>query len=82
MALSDYFLHRRDVIPVPSPGWIEQRGTAGWLQRLFDALVAWQLRQTEREIARYFESTGGKLTDSVEREIEERLFPSGRNHLF
>jgi hypothetical protein len=48
------------------------------LRRLLDALVASRLQQTEHEIARYLESTGGKLTDTVEREIEERLYPHRR----
>jgi hypothetical protein len=52
------------------------------LRGLLDAVVAWQLQQAEREIARYLESTGGKLTDRVEREIEERLSPHGRDRLF
>jgi hypothetical protein len=81
MALSDYFLHHPNVIPVPSPGRVKQRPRAGWLRRLFDSLVAWQLKQTEHEITRYFESTGGKLTDTVEREIEERFLSRRRNGL-
>ena len=48
------------------------------LRQLLDALVTSQLQQTEREIARYLESTGGKITDTVEREIEERLYPHSR----
>jgi hypothetical protein len=32
-----------------------------------------RLRQAEREIALYLERTGGKLTDSAEREIERRF---------
>ena len=82
MALSDYFLHHRDAIPVRSPGRVKQRSRVGWLRRLSDALVAWQLQQREHEIARYFESTGGKLTDGVEREIEDCLFLRGRNGPF
>jgi hypothetical protein len=81
MALADYFFHRRDFIPVRPPGPVRQRLRLDWLRRLFDALVAWELQQTEHEITRYFESTGGKLTDAVEREMEERLFPRGRNRL-
>jgi hypothetical protein len=82
MALSDHFLHHRDITAVASLGRVKPQSRVGWLQRLFDALVAWQLKQTEHEITRYFASTGGKLTDAVEREIEERLFPRGRNGLF
>jgi hypothetical protein len=45
-------------------------------------LVASRLQQTEHEIARYLESTGGKLTDTVERQIGERLYPHSRGRLF
>jgi hypothetical protein len=82
MALSDYFLHHRDVIPVPRSGRKKQHSTPDLLKRLLDALVTSQLQQTEREIARYLESTGGKLTDTVEREIEERLYPHAGGRLF
>jgi hypothetical protein len=82
MALSDYFVHHRDVIPLSPSGRAKQRSRGGWSRRLVDALVAWQLQQTEREITRYLESTGGKLTDAVEREIAERLYPRGGNGLF
>jgi hypothetical protein len=40
---------------------------------LRDALSEARLVQTEREIERYLESTGGKFTDEAEREIERRL---------
>jgi hypothetical protein len=82
MAMSDYFHHHRNVIPVSPSGRAQQRAKAGLLQRLLDALVASQLQRTEYEIARYLESTGGKFTDSIEREIEERLGPRGRGRLF
>jgi hypothetical protein len=72
MALSDYFLHHRDVIPVSPSGRAEHRSRPRLLPRLLDALVASRLQQTEHEIARYLESTGGKLTDTVEREIAVR----------
>jgi hypothetical protein len=81
MALSDYFLHHHDVISVPPAGRAKQRSRPGLLRRLLDALVASRLQQTEHEIARYLESTGGKLTDTVEREIEERLYPHRRDRL-
>jgi hypothetical protein len=82
MALSDYFLHHQDVIPVSPSGRAKPHSSAGVLRRLVDALVATQLQRTEHEIARYLESTGGKFTDSVEREIEERLYPHSRDRLF
>jgi hypothetical protein len=37
-------------------------------------------KQTEREIAKYVSSRGGRLTDELEREIERRLFTSGWSH--
>jgi hypothetical protein len=40
---------------------------------LRDALIEARQRQVEREIGRYLESTGGKLTDEAEREIERRF---------
>ena len=81
MALADYFLHHRDVPASPS-GQATQLSRPGLLRRLLDAVVAWQLRQAEHDIARYLESTGGKLTDRLEREIEERLGPHRRDRMF
>jgi len=82
MALSDYFLHHRDAVPVSRSGRVKQQSTSGLLRHLLDALVASQLQQTEHEIARYLETTGGKLTDTVEREIEKRLYPHRGGSLF
>ena len=42
-------------------------------RRLYDAFVESRMRQTEREIARYLGTTGGRLTDDVERTIERRF---------
>jgi hypothetical protein len=80
MALSDYFLHHRDGIPVFPSRRAKQR--PGLLRRLLDALVASRQQQTEHEIACYIESRGGKLSDTVEREIEERLYPHCGGRLF
>jgi len=41
---------------------------------LRDALSEARQVQTDRDIERYLESTGGKFTDEAEREIERRLF--------
>jgi hypothetical protein len=81
MALSDYFVHHRSVIPVSPSGRASQRSKGGLLRRLADALVASRLQRTEHEITRYLESTGGKFTDSIEREIEERLYPHNTGRL-
>ncbi len=45
----------------------------GLLERVLAALVQARMRQAERHIAHYLASTGSKLTDSVEREVERRL---------
>jgi len=43
--------------------------------RLFDAMMASRQRRVDREIARYLAATGscGRLTDSIEREIDHRF---------
>jgi hypothetical protein len=51
----------------------------GLWSRIFDAMVAARQSQAEREIAFYVERIGGKFTDDIEREIEQRfLFDSRR----
>ena len=45
----------------------------GILTRFFRALIEARQHQAERAVARYLASSGGKLTDSIEREIERRL---------
>ena len=49
-------------------------GRSIWRQ-LLDAIMEARQHHAEREVRRYLEGTGGKFTDSVEREIEERLWP-------
>ena len=82
MALSDYFLHHSDVISVSPSRRAKQRLRPGLLRRLLDALVASRQQQTDHEIARYIESRGGKISDTLEREIEERLYPHRGGSLF
>jgi len=62
----------------PSDTSLETKSTArpSFFARFFSALMASRQRQAEREIAAYLERSGGKLTDTAEREIE-RLFLSG-----
>ena len=45
----------------------------GFFKRFIRALHDARMRQAEREIALYIGRTGGRLTDSVEREIEHRF---------
>lgn len=43
------------------------------LQRMVAALAQARTRQAEREVAHYLAMTGGRMTDTVERELERRL---------
>lgn len=46
------------------------------LTRFIRAMQASRQRQADREIAAYLRRTGGKLTDTAEREIERRFLSS------
>jgi hypothetical protein len=46
----------------------------GLLGRLIAKVIIARQYAAEREVARYLATTGGKMTDSVEREIQRRLF--------
>ena len=75
-------LHHRNANPASHSGRARQLSRPGRLRRLLDAVVASPQQQIQHEIARYLESTGGRFTDSIEREIEERLYPHSRDRLF
>jgi hypothetical protein len=45
----------------------------GILWRIVDTIFESRRRQAEREIARYLERTGGRLTDDVELRMTQRL---------
>lgn len=45
----------------------------GILLRMFDAMFESRLRKAEREIAAYIAHSGGRLTDSIERELMDRV---------
>ena len=45
----------------------------GWLGRVLFAMQAARMRQAEREIARFIEVKGGRMTDDLERQIERRF---------
>ena len=48
-------------------------GHRGVFQRMAGAFMQWRQRKADREIAAYIERSGGHLTDSVERELMERV---------
>lgn len=45
----------------------------GMFRRFLDAVMESRQRQADREIARFLQTRGGKLTDEAEREIERRF---------
>jgi hypothetical protein len=69
MAFTSHALSPRDVPFTSTPA----APRPGLLARFFRALHDARLRQAEREVAAYLAATGGKLTDSTEREIERRF---------
>ena len=52
---------------------IAPRAKRSFFLQLLDAIEQANMRRAEREIARYLGTTGGKITDDVEREIERRF---------
>jgi hypothetical protein len=55
----------RPAARVPRPGLIS---------RIIDALLDTRRRQAQREVEAYLARSGHKLTDSIEREMDRRLF--------
>jgi hypothetical protein len=50
---------------------------ASLLRRIFDAIFDSRLQHAEREVVRYLERTGGRLTDDIERRITDRFVTGG-----
>lgn len=48
-------------------------GRPGLFSRFLTAVHEAQIRRAEREIARYIETRGGRLTDDLERRIERHF---------
>jgi len=64
----------RDSVPAPANRSESRRGSVrSVLRRFYDAIIKARQAEAEREIARYLAHRGGKLTDSIEREIERRF---------
>jgi len=47
--------------------------------RLFNAVVESREQEAERNVRAYLARTGGRFTDSIEREINDRQFNGGWN---
>jgi hypothetical protein len=46
----------------------------GLLRRILNAIFESHQKQTDRDVARFFIRSGGRLTDELEREMTQRLF--------
>jgi hypothetical protein len=46
---------------------------SGLLGRIYGAIHASRQRQADRDVAAYIQRSGGRLTDSVERELMDRV---------
>ena len=64
--------HLNDFIMPAEPASRPARGR-GWFARMADAFIEARTRQAEREIARFIENRGGRMTDDMERQIERRF---------
>jgi hypothetical protein len=51
----------------------------GLLTRIFNAIFESRERRTDREAEIYLARTGHRFTDSIERELNDRLFNGGWN---
>ena len=52
---------------------VREAGHPGIFRRMATALIDWRQRKADREVAAYIERSGGHLTDSVERELMDRV---------
>lgn len=65
--LQDFILPNAPAASATSPA------SRSWLARLAQAFVDARMRQAEREIARFIEHHGGRMTDGLERQIEREF---------
>lgn len=73
---SDFHGNAVPYAPVASEAALVRRGL---LRRIYDALMQANQRQAQRDIERFVSRRGRRLTDSVEREINARIFDNGWN---
>jgi hypothetical protein len=75
-----YAAHHRDIHLVVGSEADPVRRLAkerGWLRQMFDAFMESRQRSLDREVARFLAArSGGVLTDSLEREMWQRLSTS------
>ena len=58
---------------VPAPAGQSRDKAPGFLARMLVSMQDAQMRRAEREIARFIETRGGRLTDTLERQIEKHF---------
>jgi hypothetical protein len=64
-------------LPTPDASLATRKSARpGLLSRLLRAMVASRHRQADLEISRYLALSGGKMTDTAERVIEQRFLNS------
>ena len=51
----------------------------GIVRRIYDAILVSRQRHADRDIARYLERTGGRITDDIERRMTQRLLSGDWN---
>ena len=68
-----YTAYSGEFVPFRSDKPAGQAGRPGLLRRIFDAIFESRMRHAERDIARYLEGNGGRLTDDIERRMTQRL---------
>lgn len=77
-----YAAHRKDFGPVldatpPEPSSASIADTPGLFARLLDRILEPRHAQVDREIGALLARSGGRLTDSLEREMMQHLMRSG-----
>ena len=75
MAFFSHALSPNETVLVRTPA------KPGVFSRFYAAMIAARQRQADAEIERILGRRGGKLTDSIEREIEQRVLANPRTHL-
>jgi len=81
-----YTAHHKDFAPYESGKLVAERVSAtpqpSLLRRFVDAIFRPRQTQIERDIAAMFASSGGRITDDLERRMTERIASTDWNMRF
>jgi hypothetical protein len=73
-----YAANNRDLTPCfcekASGGGKTVANKPGLLRRILNTIFESHQKQSDRDVARFFIRSGGRLTDELEREMTQRLF--------